>query len=67
MSDQLKYVRGQNSKVHVAVQHDGQLLSNERCNLDDVKGEHEVLDQMPAEIDEESLCERCFPKPEPVA
>jgi hypothetical protein len=62
MTDQLVYVRGPISKVHVAVQHDGELLSNEKCQLDDVKGEREILDEMPLDIDQETLCERCFPK-----
>jgi hypothetical protein len=63
MAERLVYVRGDRSRVHVAVQHDGDMLSNEKCNLDDIEGEREVLDELPPDIDETALCHTCFPDP----
>ena len=37
------------------------MLSNERCNLDDVQGERHVESQLPPDIDSASLCRNCFP------
>jgi len=61
MTDSLVYVRGGRSRIHVAVQHDGEMLSNERCNLDDIEGEREVMTVIPPDIDEAGLCRTCFP------
>jgi len=69
MTDALVYVHGGQSRYHVAVQHDGHMLSNEKCNLDDIEGEREVMTTLPPDIDAASLCHNCFgdePIPEPV-
>ena len=69
MTDTLVYVRSAHSRTHVAVMHDGEMLSNERCNLDDIDHKsREVLTELPPD-DPRPLCERCFlPAPvEPVA
>lgn len=59
MSDELVYVWGPHSRVHVAVRHDGDLLSNERCQLDDVVGERTVTGD-PDAIGDRERCRRCF-------
>ncbi len=64
MTDELVYVWAEESKLHHAVRHEGDLLSNEACNLDDVRGERHVNDRMPEGFDEERMCRRCFPVPE---
>ncbi len=61
VSDALVYVWSPESKVHVAVQHDGHMLSNESCNLDDVTGERTVASAIPLNRDATTFCHRCFP------
>lgn len=67
--DQFVYVWGDVSKIHTAILHDGDMLSNERCNLDDIEGDRHIdPDGYPTDIDEGGLCGNCFPKtavPEP--
>src|SRR5574343_577046 len=49
MSDSLVYVYvyGAKSRVHVAFLHDGNVLTNERCNLDDLAAdEREIVDSL---------------------
>ncbi len=63
MSDSLVYVYvyGAKSRVHVAFLHDGNVLTNERCNLDDLAAdEREIVDSLDV-IDGRELCHRCFP------
>ncbi len=62
MPDELVYVFGPESKVHVAVRHDGQMLTSERCNLDGVAGERTVTADRAA-IEGRELCRRCFGDP----
>lgn len=61
MSDQLVYVYGSKSRVHLAVRHDGQMLTNERCQLDDVVGARIVVDSLSDVPDGHEKCARCFP------
>lgn len=61
MAERLVYVYGPGSRVHVAIERDGELLTNERCNLNDVAGEQtrvEVADS--ASFAGHELCTRCF-------
>lgn len=60
--DSLVYVYGTRSKVHVAVRHDGEVLTPERCNLDDVVGERVVADSLDDVPDTVDMCGRCFPR-----
>ena len=62
MADQGVYVRSAMSKTHIAVLHDGELLSSEMCNLDDLdRHSREVLFELP-DLEPGDMCERCFPK-----
>ena len=54
------YVRSAHSKLHLAVKQGDALLSNERCNLDDVAEDRHFFDEMP-DVDERDMCALCFP------
>ena len=56
------YVWSDESRVHYAVIHDGAMLSSERCNLDDVKGDRTISPDMPEDFDHGRFCQRCFPE-----
>lgn len=59
--DQIVYVRSAFSKLHVAVERDGVLLSSEACNLDDLDHETREVIYSLAEVDASEQCRRCFP------
>lgn len=62
MSDRIVYVYGTKSKIHLAVQHDGSMLTSERCNLDELAGHERFLaDSLDDVPDTREMCERCFP------
>lgn len=54
------YVRSPHSKLHLAVMVGDAVLSNERCNLDDMTEDRHLFDEMP-EVDARDLCALCFP------
>ena len=64
MSDTLVYVHSAHSHLHVAVMHDGQMLTNERCNLDDLDHATRVVEFGPLDLvpPQYPRCARCFLK-----
>lgn len=63
MSDRIVYVHSAHSHLHVAVMHDGQMLTNERCNLDDIEHATRVVEEGPLALvpPQYPRCARCFP------
>jgi hypothetical protein len=54
-------------RVHAAVRRGEELLTDERCNLDDAGDRDEVTVAQLADTDPDRLCKRCFgsdPDPE---
>lgn len=59
--DALVYVYGTHSRVHVAVQHVDGLLTNERCNIDELAhGERHVVDKLEDVPPGHERCRTCF-------
>ena len=63
MSDRIVYVHSAHSHLHVAVMHDGQMLSNERCNLDDIENATRTIEDCSLALvpPQYPRCARCFP------
>jgi hypothetical protein len=55
------YVYSEHSKVHFAMEHDGHMLSNEKCNLDDLDKDSRIVVLEVPRFDSDRFCLTCFP------
>lgn len=60
-TERVVYVRSAHSKLHVAVERNGVLLTSEACNLDDLDHRSREVVYSLADIDSSEQCARCFP------